>query len=375
MRYDLLIKGGQVLDPAAGLTGNLDVAVSAGTIVAVEPGLDPQDARRTVDVDGAFVVPGLIDLHVHSFWGCGFWGLEHEPIAIRTGVTTAVDAGSAGGYNLAGFRRYVIERERIRTLVFLNMSSIGLTAPVNELMDLYYADAPLAERTARENSDLVVGLKVRLNPNISGDHGLEALERTVEVAQRLELPVMVHVAGRPPELGEILARLRRGDIITHCCNMRANKIVDDAGRIRADVRQARARGVLLDVGHGQGSFGFQVAEQILAEGIFPDTISSDLHAHNVAGPVFDLPTTMSKFLNLGMPLEEVIASVTSRAAAAIGRKARLGTLSPGTPADIAAVAVERGQFPLIDSHHNERTGDRRLVNHLTVAGGRVLYQG
>lgn len=373
MQYDLLIKGGQVLDPAAGLSGSLDVAVAAGTIAAVAPGLDPRLSRRTVDVQGALVVPGLIDLHVHSYWGCSFWGLEHEPVAIRTGVTTAVDAGSAGGYNLAGFRRYVIEKEKIRTLVFLNISSIGLTAPVNELMDMYYADARLAESVARENSDLVVGLKVRLNPDISGTHGLEALERTVDVAGRLQLPVMVHVARRPPELGEILARLRPGDIITHCCTGRENRIVDDAGRLREDVRRAREQGVLLDVGHGQGSFGFQIAEQIVAQGIYPDTISSDLHAHNVAGPVHDLPTTMSKFLNLGMPLEEVVASVTSRAAAAIGRAGKLGTLAPGAPADIAALVVEQGRFPFVDSYGNERTGDRRLVSTLTVAGGRVLF--
>lgn len=372
--YDLLIKGGRVLDPDAGLDGDLDVAVAGGRVAAVAPGLDPADAVESVDVDGALVVPGLIDLHVHSFWGCSYWGLEMDPVAIRTGVTTAVDAGSAGGYNLPGFRRYVAEASRVRTLAFLNISSIGLTARVNELMDLYYADRELAVEVAGQHPDLVVGMKVRLNPDISGDHGLDALDRAVEAAAQLNLPVMVHIAGSPPELGEILARLRRGDIVTHCFTGRDNRILSDAGRLREDVRHARARGVLLDVGHGQGSFGFAVAESLLAQGVFPDTISSDLHAHNVNGPVHDLPTTVSKFLNLGMPLPEIVRSVTSRAAAAIGRGGDIGTLRPGAPADVAAYRLRSGRFTFRDSYGAERTGDRRFECVLTVAGGRVLYR-
>lgn len=375
MVYDLLIRGGQVLDPGAGLTGHLDVAVANGQIAAVAPGLNPANARRSADVDGALVVPGLIDLHVHSFWGCSYWGVELEPIAIRTGVTTAVDAGSAGAYNLPGFRRYVAAASRVRTLAFLNISSIGLTAPVNELMDLYYANGDLAVAAAGQHRDLVVGLKVRLNPDISGDNGLAALDRTVLAAERLGLPIMVHVARRPPELADILVRLRRGDIITHCCTGRDNRILNGAGRLREEVQHARERGVLLDVGHGQGSFDYQVAEQLLQMGVYPDTISSDLHAHNVDGPVFDLPTTLSKFLNLGLPLPELVASVTSRAAGALGRAGAIGTLRPGAPADIAALRLETGRFSFHDSCGRVRQGDRRLVNILTVVGGEVLYAG
>lgn len=363
-----------MLDPAAGIAGDLDVAVTAGRITTIAPHLDPQDADHTVDVDGALVVPGLIDLHVHSYCGCTHWGLEMDPIAIRTGVTTAVDAGSAGGYNWSGFRRYIAETSVVRALAFLNISSIGLTAKVNELMDLYYADGELAGSVAAANRDLVVGLKVRLNPDISGNHGLEALERTVEAANSLQLPIMVHVARRPPELAEVLERLRPGDIITHCFTGRDNRLLTDAGQVRDEVLHARARGVLFDVGHGQGSFHSLVAEQLLKLGFSPDTISTDLHAHNVNGPVFDMPTTLSKFLNMGVPVSELISSVTSRAAAALGRAGQIGTLRPGALADIAALKIASGPVAFQDSYGREWTGDRRLVNVLTVAGGRVLYQ-
>lgn len=376
MRYDLIVKGGQVLDPGAGLAGHLDVAVAGGRVAAVAPHLDPADAAETVDVNGALVVPGLIDLHVHAFWGCSYWGLELDPVAIRTGVTTAADAGSAGGYNFPGFRRYVIEPARTRILAYLNISSIGLTAQVNELMDLYYADGPLAVDVARAHADLVVGLKVRLNPDISGsaENALAALDRTVAAAEQLRLPLMVHIARRPPELHEILSRLRRGDIVTHCCTGRDNRLLSDTGRLREEAAQARERGVLLDVGHGQGSFNSGVAEKLLALGVYPDTISSDLHAANVNGPVYDLPTTLSKFLLLGMPLPEIVAAVTSRAAAALGRAGELGTLRPGAPADIAALRLESGRFTFMDSHGVELTSDQRLVNVLTVRAGAVLYR-
>lgn len=372
-RYDLLITGGQVLDPGAGLSGDLDVAVVGNRIAAVAPGLDPKDARRTIDVDGAFVLPGMIDLHVHSYWGCTYWGMEMDPVSIRTGVTTAVDAGSAGGYNWPGFRRYVAQTSKVKSLAFLNISSIGLTAQVNELMDLYYADEELAVSVAEQNRDLIVGLKVRLNPNISGKHGLEALERTVAAAARLQLPIMLHVARQPPPLGEILARLRAGDIITHCCTARNNRMLTDKMQVREDVLHAREQGVLFDVGHGQGSFSYEVTDHLLSQGFLPDTISSDLHAHNVDGPVYDLPTTISKFLNMGVSMPELVKSVTSRAAAALGRTGESGTLRPGTVADIAVLRLERGGFAFVDSMDVRRIGERRLVNCLTVAGGAVLY--
>lgn len=374
MSYDLLITGGQVMDPGAGLMGELEVGIAGGRIAAVAAHLDSGDAKRTVDVDGALVVPGMIDLHVHSYWGCTHWGLELDPIALRTGVTTGVDAGSAGGHNWRGFRRYVAEQSQARSLAFLNISSIGLTAKVNELMDLYYADQELAVDVAGENRDLIVGLKVRLNPDISGNHGLEALKRTVEAAQRLEMPIMVHIARTPPTLEEILAQLRPGDIITHCFTGRNNRLLTDSMQVREEVLEARRRGVLLDVGHGLGSFGYQIAEPLLAQGLLPDTISSDLHAHNVDGPVYDLPTTLGKFLNMGMEIPDLMERVTSRAAAALGRAGELGTLKPGTPADIAVLRVEHGRFNFADSYGERRIGNRRLVNILTVIGGQVAFQ-
>ena len=371
--YDLLLAGGDVLDPATGTKGRLDIGIAAGKIAAIGAGLDRTQARRVLPVDGLTITPGLIDLHCHGFWGASYWGIELDPVCLRSGVMTAVDAGSAGGYTLPAFRRWVIGHNRTRTLCYLNISSIGLTAATYELTNLNFADVDLAVTLADQHRDVVVGIKARIDTSTVGDNGVEPLRRARLAADQLGLPVMVHIGKGPPELGDILECMRPGDVLTHCHTGNSNRIIDDQGQMRHDARAAHQRGILLDVGHGQGSFSFDTAERLLDAGEWPDTISTDVHAWNVNGPVYDLPTTLSKYMLLGMPFEEVVKRSTSNVAAALGRS-ELGTLAVGSVADLAALAVEEGDFVLTDSMRQSRPARQRLVCRLAIRAGEVVYR-
>ncbi len=371
--YDLLLADGDVLDPATGKQEHLDVAITNGRIAAIDAGIDRGQARRIVSVAGLTLTPGLIDLHCHGYWGGSYWGIELDPVCTYSGVTTAVDAGSAGAYNFPAFRRWIIGQNQTRTLGYLNISSIGLVHSNFELANLRYADVDLAVRVADANRDVVTGIKARIDVHTVGENGVEPLRRARLAADQLGLPVMVHISSGPPELRHILDCMRPGDVLTHCHTGHANRVIDDQGQLRRDVREAHDRGVLLDVGHGQGSFAFATAERLIDAGELPDTISTDIHAWNLTGPVFDLPTTLSKYLLLGMPFAEVVRCATSSVAAAINRP-DLGTLAVGATADIAALAVEEGAFTLTDSMGKSRPARQRIVCRLTVRAGQVAYQ-
>ena len=372
MPYDLLIKGGEVVDPSQGLHRRLDVAITNGKIAALDPDIPLSAAKRVADASGCIVTPGLIDLHTHSYWGATFWGIEMDPICARTGVTTTVDAGSAGYHNFPGFRRYIANTLHSRLWCYLNISCIGLTNEYLELAVLDFADVDLAVKMADANRDLVLGIKVRVAPNIQGELGLQPMQRARQAADRLGLPMMVHFGDPPPLLEEILGLMKAGDVLTHCFNGRSNSIVDGRGKVRQVAKQARDRGIIFDVGHGFGSFKFDVAEAALAEGFLPDIISSDLHSRSITGPVYDLPTTISKFLNMGMSLDEVISRATEAPARVIGQVGRLGTLRVGAEADVGVFQLLEGDYEFYDCHDQVRRWPQRLVNTLTVVKGKVM---
>jgi len=374
IRYDTLIVGGEVVDPGAGLSGRLDVAMSDGRIAAVAPGLDPDAARRTIDASGRIVTPGLVDLHTHVYWGATYWGIEADPVAARTGVTTWLDVGSAGAYSFPGFRAWIAEPSAVRVFALLNLSAIGLIAPTWEFANLDYCDIGLAEQIVAANRDLILGIKARIDRNTTRGVGVRPLALARELADKVGLPLMVHIGIGPPSLDEVVPLLRPGDILTHCCTGGDMKIVADDGLTRADIRALRDRGLVLDVGHGTGSFSFATAEAMLAEGVLPDVISSDIHQLAVQGPMFDLPTTLSKFLALGMTLEQVVERATSRPAAAM-RRPDLGTLRPGSPADVALFELVEGEFTFHDVRMEPRRGAQRLVNTLTLVDGEILERG
>ncbi|SRR5579884_1129735 len=377
--YELLLAGGTVIDPSQGLHAPSDVAVADGRIAAVGPSLPRAHARRVVDVAGKLVVPGLIDLHTHVYWGGSSLGVDPDDLAARSGVTTMVDAGSAGPGNFAGFRRHLIERARVRILPFLNISFPGIFAfsrsvMVGESVDLRLLSVSEAVRVAREHAGLVLGIKVRLGLIAGCGQGIAPLHLALQAADALGARLMVHTDLPPPTRREVLPLLRPGDIFTHAFRAFPNGPLagpDGAARVLPELWEARERGVVIDIGHGMGSFSFASAEAALAQGFLPDVISSDVHALCIDGPAYDLPTTMSKLLNLGMPLDSVIAASTCAPARAIGRP-DLGTLRVGAPADVTVLDDQSGEFRFVDATGRSMSGPRRLVPLGALIGGRPV---
>jgi dihydroorotase len=371
--HELLISGGTVIDPASGLHARQDVAIASGRIVAVGPGLAASSSADDIlDATGLLVIPGLVDLHVHVYWGVADLSVEADRTCLGRGVTTVVDAGSAGANTFPGFRRSVAEASTGRVLAYLNISATGQIDPVfGELHDLRFVDPERAAAVAVANSDLIVGFKVRVSEQLAGPNGLIGLDRALEAGRATGLPVMVHIGGTAFPIEEALDRLRPDDVVTHAyTGWQPGGIVTDAGRVMPSAIAARARGVRFDVGHGAGSFTWPIAEAAMAAGFRPDTISSDLHRFNLAGPVHDLATTLSKFLLLGLSLDEVIAMATTAPATALGRGNRLGTLAVGAEADVTALRLEEGRFDLTDSAGATREARQRLVPVAVIRAGR-----
>lgn len=375
-RIDLVIRGGEVLDPASGLRGRLDVAVAAGRVAAIAPDLAAPPGARTLDATGALVVPGLIDLHTHLGFKLHGQVVEADDVCPPSGVTTAVDMGTTGAYTLGWYRERTVPRTRTRLLAFINIASIGtLAAHSPYYVERYgqYIDVDDTIRTIESSRDVVRGIKVFGASQLTGQWPLHALDAARRVAEATGLPIAVHVSGDEPPLAAILARLRAGDVLTHTFTPQPQGILDPQGRVRPEVRDARERGVLFDVGHGAGSFSFEVARRALDQGFLPDTISTDLYYKNVSSPVRDLATTLSKFLNLGLSLEETILRATANPARAVGEESA-GTLCVGAPADVAVLDVERGRYTFADVRDQTLEGDRRIVCRATVRGGDVIYE-
>ena len=370
-RYDTAIVGGRVLDPASGLDGRYDVGIAGGKIACVASEVDRAAAARVVEAGGQIVTPGLVDLHTHVYWGATYWGIEADPVAARSGVTAWLDVGSAGAYSFPGFRRFIVEPSRVTIYALLTLSSIGLIAPTWEFANLDYCDVDLAAQIVDGNRDVILGIKARIDSLTTRGVGIRPLQLARELADRVGLPLMVHIGSGPPEIEEIAALLRPGDILTHCFTGGTHRIITPDKRARASVRALHDSGLILDIGHGTGSFSYEVAEAMLDQGILPDVISSDIHQLSVQGPMFDLPTTLSKFLSLGMSLSDVVDRATARPAAAI-RRPDLGSLRPGSRADVALFRIEEGEHEFFDVEMTRRRGNRRLVNTLTIAGGEPL---
>lgn len=376
MRFDLVLTGGTVIDPASGLHGRADVAIAGGRIAAVGRGIGTTDAADALDATGCLVVPGLVDLHVHVYWGVADLSIRPGPNDLERGATTIVDAGSSGANTFPGFRRYVIEPFDGRILALLNISAMGQVDPfLGELHDERFLIPERAAAVALAHPDLVVGFKVRLTETLTGPNARIALERAVEAGTIAGLPVMVHIGGSTTTTDEIMAMLRPGDIVTHAFTDRPNGIFRDDGRVHEAALDARRRGVRFDVGHGAGSFRFRRAEAALADGFAPDTISSDLHRFNDEGPVFDLLTTISKLVHLGLSLESALAMATTAPAAAIGRAGAFGTLAIGAEADVAVLRLEDGAVTFTDSYGDTVDGRRRLVPVATLRRGRRVIVG
>ena len=321
--HDLILRGGRLLDPGRNINCQADVAFSGGRISGIGEEVNGAQAAVERQVDGCFVVPGLIDLHTHVYWGGTSLGVDANKVARASGTTTFIDAGSAGPGNYEGFLRHVIEPSTPRILAFLNISFAGIfgfsrSVMVGECADIQLLDVGEAVRVAKENPATIVGIKVRVGRIAGGASGMTPLEMAIEAAEELGLPVMTHIDLPPPNVREVFKRLRPGDILTHCFRPFPNAPLV-GGRIREEALLARERGVIFDIGHGMGSFCFATARGMMEQGFFPDVISSDVHTLCIDGPAYDLLVTLSKFLAMGMPLGDLVERATLRPARAVRR--------------------------------------------------------
>ena len=382
-KFDLLVRNANVLDPSQNLKGTRDIGIRYGQIESIAASIAPERAERVFDAAGRLVTPGLIDLHAHTFPYGSAIGIPADELIAQQGTTTVVSAGDAGANNIAAFRRLAMAQARTRQFAFVHIGVVGLAGfPVPELFNIEYAQVDACARAVAENADFVLGVKVRMSENVIAKNGLEPLKRAVAACEKSGVPakVMCHIGGVQTRelMSQILDTLRAGDILTHCYSGAPNvagegtNIVQD-GKLLPAALAAKRRGVVFDVGHGGGSFDYTVADVAIQEGCPPDTISSDIHVFsgNTPGMPY-LPWVMSKFLNMGFTLEQVIALATSAPARVIGRVPKLGTLQTGAPADIAVFELVEGPVSFVDTRNNKRDGKVYLKPSATIAGGVVF---
>jgi dihydroorotase len=373
LKYELVIANGEVLDPSQKLRGKRDVGIRFGQIAAIAPSIPADRSVQRLDAGGKLVTPGLIDLHTHLCPYIGI-GLPADELVPITCTTTAVSAGDAGWQTWGAFRLLALPHSRTRLYAFLHIASIGLAgglAPA-EMLNIDYANVEGCAKVVAENPDTVLGVKVRITDSVVGQNGLEPLRRAIRAAELAGkgVRVMCHIGAAPGNLSDLLDLLRPGDILTHAYSGAGNNTVQN-GRLLPAALAAKQRGVIIDVGHGGGSFDFTVCEPALQQGMPPDTISSDIHAVSINTPGYPtLPWVMSKFLALGMSLEDVVAKATVEPAKIIGHVPGLGTLEVGAPADIAIMDLVDGPVEFVDTRSNKRTGTKKLLPALTIRGGR-----
>ena len=362
--YDLLIKGGRVIDPSLGLDGIRDVAIAGGKIVAVEADITG-DASQTIDTRGKIVAPGLIDIHTHAGRS-----KEGPALLLQDGVTGWVDAGSAGADNIDQIATVARTGPQVgRALV--NIARTGVISPAGELHDMNAANVALAQGAIARHRDVVVGVKARLSENVADANDLEALRRAQEAASPFNLPVMIHIGQSYSPMRAILPLLKRGDIVTHMYAPAPNGILDDKGRLFPDVAAARRRGVIFDFGNGTlDHFDWATVERATKQGFWPDTISTDWNVMSKTTGVVDFPNVMSKFIMFGMPLSQIIACATVNAARVFPSFDDRGTLNVEAPADVAILELREGSFEFLDNYKGTRTGSQRLFPAGTVLAGK-----
>jgi len=368
-RFDTAITGGRVIDAAGGLSP-ATVALSGGMIAAVLPASEPVDSSTTIDAAGLIVTPGLIDLHTHVFSSATYLAVDADRIGVQQGVTTLVDAGSAGALSFGEFRDRVIDASATRVLSFVNVSDLGLTAGNTELVDMRnVGTAALHALLSTEAHRSIRGIKARMSSSVVGANGLEPLRAARRLAAEFDLPVMVHVGNEPPLYSDVIDLLVAGDVVSHAFHGKGGGLFARGETVSDAARRARDRGVLFDVGHGSASFSFETLERALEQGFAPDLASTDLHSENVDGPVHSLATTLGKLLALGLPLAEVIGYATANAAGVIGERDALGSLAVGSTADLGLLGLSDESQLLTDSEGATRTSQRTLSAHGAIRSG------
>lgn len=379
-KFDLVIKGGDVLDPSQNLRGKRDIGIRYGVIEAVEADIPAARAERVLSVDGKLVTPGLVDLHSHVYPYGSAIGIPADELAAHQCTTTCVSGGDAGANNFAAFRRYIVGQTRTRLYAFIHIANTGLTPfPVAELYNIDFAQVDACARAIGENADIALGAKVRMSENVIAKHGLEPLKRAILACEKsgTAAKIMCHIGGveTPQLMSQILDTLRPGDVLTHAYSGAPNiagaftNIVQD-GKLLPAALEAKRRGVIFDVGHGGGSYDFTVCDAAMQQGAGPDTISSDIHVFSGNSPGMPYLTwVMSKFLTFGFTLEQVVTMATTAPAKVINRMPKLGTLQVGAPGDVAIMELVEGPVSFVDTRNNKRDGKAYLKPVQTVTGG------
>ena len=377
-RYDLLLKGGTLMDPGQSVNDRRDVAFKDGLVAEVAPRIDPSRAIESVDVTGKLVTPGLIDIHGHFYHGGLDNAADADEVCLPAGVTTGIDAGSAGWANYRAMRDYVFPSRKTRLMAFLHIGAIGLALnPVvgGELQDVRYVDPDRTADTIKDNPGFLLGVKVRMFVNSMPPwEAHRVLRQAREAADKAGLSLMVHVSGTPIPLPDILEVLEPGDIATHIFNGRAENILDKRDVVRPQVREAAARGVVMDVAHAGVHCDSVVARAAIEQGLLPTTISTDIHLPPPERIVYRQNDLISKFHALGMPLEDAVAAGTIRPARVLGLEKEIGSLAPGASGDAAVFDLREGRFVWHDMAGHNVDGSLRLDTSLTVRAGRVVYQ-
>ena len=363
VKYDLIVKGGRVIDPSRKLDGIRDVAIALGRIAAVEANISA-DASETIDARGKLVMPGLIDIHTHATRA-----KDGANLCLADGVTGLVDAGTQGADHIDE-TVMVAKAAPQQCRVLINIGRAGLL-PEGDTMDLSRADVGAAREAIGRNREMIVGVKARLSRDVAGPNDFEVLRRAQEVASSFHLPVMIHMGQTVSPLPKLLALLKPGDVVSHMFAPPPNSIIDDSGRILPEVMAARRRGVRFDLGNGRnGHLRWDIAERVMQAGFLPDTLSTDWTPEGRTAQVIDFPNVMSKFLMLGMPVDQVIACVTVNASRLFPVFRNRGTLKVGAPADIAVLELREGTFEFVDNFENKRSGHQRLFPAATVLAGK-----
>ena len=375
---NFLLKGGRLIDPAGGKDGQLDIGVRDGKIDSIGANLEP-DGATIIDVKDCIVTPGLIDVHLHLMKGLGAFGVDPDIFGVGSGVTTVVDAGSAGHTLLNVFRNYVTDNAKTRVLNYINLSTLGgVSGPgYSILADPRLIDEDKIKQAVEANRDIIVGIKIMATGGALGAQGLKPLERARKLGDELKIPLLVHIGEswtkgtEPVAVGNVLKYLRAGDIVTHMFTVHPGGLLDGNGKLWPQVRDAKQSGVLMDVGHGLHNLNFDVARKVLDQGLHPDGVSTDGHRGNRAGPVYDLPTTMAKLMALGFSLNQVIEMATANAARLLGRSNELGTLRVGAPAEISVLKIEDRAWQAVDSQKGTIPAHQTITPIYAIRGEKI----
>jgi len=377
---NFLLKGGRLIDPASDRDAVCDIRVRDGKVDEIGANLAP-DGATVIDVKDHIVTPGLIDVHLHLMKGLGAFGVDPDIFGVGSGVTTVVDAGSAGHSLLNVFRNYVTNNAKTRVLNYINLSTLGgVSGPgYSILADPRLIDEDKIEQTVEANRDIIVGIKIMATGGALGSQGLKPLERARKLGDTLKLPLLVHIGEgwtkdtEPVHVGDVLKYLRAGDIVTHMFTVHPGGLLDGNGKLWPQVREAKESGVLMDVGHGLHNLNFDVARKVLDQGLHPDGVSTDGHRGNRAGPVYDLPTTMAKLIALGFSLNQVVEMATANAAKLLGQTGELGILRIGQPADISVLKLEDREWKAVDSQKGTIPAHQTIMPIYAIRGD-TLYE-